>query len=480
MRSLLWVVGCGEALAAHASEPFFTHQGRLTDGLGQPVDGARDLQVGLYDAATGGADCWVQDFDDVDVEQGYFGLHIAGLDATGRALDAVATGCRWLATSTVGGPEIGARQRMPDYYFGDVEVPLASDTVAGLVEAATPAQVAAGTDVGETGARLFVPPSLLPQVPVGASMPTFSTLDGTPRAVGLLGGSTALSFAWASGGVHTTASGSNQFLGFSSATTTRPGHQLLNYASQGNGATYTAPAGANRYLLVYIANQNGSQTGHNVTGVSFGGVAMTNLASLGTTGIVGGVDSGGFYLYGMPLGTSATTTSGAITATFNAAGAATIQAHTFGNIDQTTPVAHAFASGHGATTNPSTSVGGLFHGTELEAYGTYDGQNKEGFGDTVGGLQHASVTAPGRTIRVYKNSTSNWSGYLVMVALRPAASATSAPVQMSGTVPGFTGLTPGAVYYLSSTVGGGISTTPVGAPIGVAVSATELFLLPRS
>jgi len=39
--------------------------------------------------------------------------------------------------------------------------PVASETVAGMVEQATPAQVAAGTDVGETGAPLFVVPSLV-------------------------------------------------------------------------------------------------------------------------------------------------------------------------------------------------------------------------------------------------------------------------------------------------------------------------------
>jgi len=43
--------------------------------------------------------------------------------------------------------------------------PIASETVAGIVEQATPAQVAAKTDVGETGAPLFVVPSLIPDPP---------------------------------------------------------------------------------------------------------------------------------------------------------------------------------------------------------------------------------------------------------------------------------------------------------------------------
>jgi len=50
--------------------------------------------------------------------------------------------------------------------------PVASETVAGMVEQATPAQVAAGTDTGETGAPLFVVPSLIPAIPglIGAKI----------------------------------------------------------------------------------------------------------------------------------------------------------------------------------------------------------------------------------------------------------------------------------------------------------------------
>lgn len=51
----------------------------------------------------------------------------------------------------------------------------ASETVRGLVEEATSAEVAARTDVGATGAKLFVPPSKLPS---GADVQTF-TANGT-------------------------------------------------------------------------------------------------------------------------------------------------------------------------------------------------------------------------------------------------------------------------------------------------------------
>jgi hypothetical protein len=65
--------------------------------------------------------------------------------------------------------------------------PIASETTAGIVEQATPAQVAAGTDTGETGAPLFVVPSLIPE-------PTLNTLfgDGSDGDVTISSGTTTL------------------------------------------------------------------------------------------------------------------------------------------------------------------------------------------------------------------------------------------------------------------------------------------------
>jgi len=109
----------------------------------------------------------------------------------------------------------------------------------------------------------------------------------------------------------------------------------------------------------------------------------------------------------------------------------------------------------------------------------YAGQNTQGFVDTMGGLQHARITAPGRMIRAYKSSPNNWSGYVAMVALRPSTSSTSAAVTMSGTAGRFADLTPDALYYLSDTVGGAISPIRSGPPVAIAVSDTEVVILPR-
>jgi hypothetical protein len=54
-----------------------------------------------------------------------------------------------------------ATQKAVKAYVDGVGVANATTTVRGLVEESTDAQVVAGTDTGETGARLFVPPSKL-------------------------------------------------------------------------------------------------------------------------------------------------------------------------------------------------------------------------------------------------------------------------------------------------------------------------------
>lgn len=63
--------------------------------------------------------------------------------------------------------------------------PDASETAKGLVEEATQAQTIAGTDTGETGARLFVPPSKLPAVirNVDSSLIAGATINGATLPV---------------------------------------------------------------------------------------------------------------------------------------------------------------------------------------------------------------------------------------------------------------------------------------------------------
>lgn len=71
---------------------------------------------------------------------------------------------------------------------------------------------------------------------------------------------------------------------------------------------------------------------------------------------------------------------------------------------------------------------------------------------------------------------------VVGFAVAAAAAAASVEVQTDGIVSGFSGLTAGAVQYLSSTVAGGIVATPPGAgnsvvKVGIAKSATAVQVL---
>jgi hypothetical protein len=74
-------------------------------------------------------------------------------------------------------------------------------------------------------------------------------------------------------------------------------------------------------------------------------------------------------------------------------------------------------------------------------------------------------------------------GYVIDSATSPAA--VSVYTDRGAIIPGYTGLTPGAQYFLSGTVPGGITVTPVTASgqalqkIGIALSATELEFSPE-
>lgn len=68
---------------------------------------------------------------------------------------------------------------MSNSAFSQSQTPNASETVNGSVEEATQAQADAGIDTGETGARLFVPPSkILAMIPEGVDTQVF-TANGT-------------------------------------------------------------------------------------------------------------------------------------------------------------------------------------------------------------------------------------------------------------------------------------------------------------
>ena len=102
--ALLIALHC--ATAAHAQTTAFTYQGRLTDG-GNPANGPYDLQLVLFDAATGGAQVGATlTRDDVPVANGLFTVSLDFGTAFAGAK-------RWLELRVRPGSSTGAYTNTP-------------------------------------------------------------------------------------------------------------------------------------------------------------------------------------------------------------------------------------------------------------------------------------------------------------------------------------------------------------------------------
>lgn len=105
------------------------------------------------------------EFDPSTIADAEITIVLRGLKFTGdRVTEEADNKFDWTAGDTY--VDLGTDTPQLIQYFQDyidalaiAGAPLASTTVSGLVEEATQAQVNAGTDTGETGAQLFVPPS---------------------------------------------------------------------------------------------------------------------------------------------------------------------------------------------------------------------------------------------------------------------------------------------------------------------------------
>ena len=88
---------------------------------------------------------------------------------------------------------------------------------------------------------------------------------------------------------------------------------------------------------------------------------------------------------------------------------------------------------------------------------------------------------PGTAGRVYKMDgdvlVKSTQAFFVGFVTTGVSAAANVAVQISGVVSGFSGLTTGAVYYASSTVGAITATKPVHpVPLGMAISATQILI----
>lgn len=101
------------AAAALAANPTLTHQGRLLDSVGAPVDGTHTVRVELFPSESGGTSLHQEDFA-VDISNGFYSV-VLGRNPANLLTTADLTGPVWLEVS-VDSPftPLGPRQALTD------------------------------------------------------------------------------------------------------------------------------------------------------------------------------------------------------------------------------------------------------------------------------------------------------------------------------------------------------------------------------
>jgi hypothetical protein len=128
------------AMEAQAAPVTLTHQGRLLDAFGAPISGSANLEVILYDAATGGNTLHTGTFTNVPLEDGHYAVVLGASgnlqSSTFESLTQV-----W-AEIRVGGTPVGGRQLVR-------HTPIAATAaVASAVPAGAGAACGAGQGAG--------------------------------------------------------------------------------------------------------------------------------------------------------------------------------------------------------------------------------------------------------------------------------------------------------------------------------------------
>jgi hypothetical protein len=78
MRPYLLILASLLATPAIAAPLQLSHQGRLLDATGRPIDGPHNLSVTLYDAPTSGNVLWTDTMTAVDFAMGYYAIDVGG------------------------------------------------------------------------------------------------------------------------------------------------------------------------------------------------------------------------------------------------------------------------------------------------------------------------------------------------------------------------------------------------------------------
>jgi hypothetical protein len=211
------------------------------------------------------------------------------------------------------------------------------------------------------------------------------------------------------------------------------------------------------------------------TSMSWGAITFTKIAESS-----GGVSKSSIWI--AAFGNSGTNQTNTLTLVGAGGTASEVDVHNYSNVNQATPTSGGIAS---IATSSTSAISAAMTSTNAfnKIVASSYGQN-----GTI------TITNTGATIRVNDNSrktadfdaagdatisaTSQFSTDITMMGLilNSSNSPQSANIVYSGILNGFTGLTPGAKYYLQASTGV-IGTTNTGVLVGVAYSATRLLIL---
>ncbi len=172
MRTLALALAAGVlSSAAFAAPPTLSHQGRIFDALGAPVDGPETLNFAIYNTPSGGSPMWSESIS-LTLDNGYFATVLG--EANPLTASVFATDERYLEIGVQGNPAIPTR--LP---LSSVPWALVSDTatnVDGGVVDATEIRINGSTVIDGSG-TVSVSWNDLTDVPAGFA-------DGSDDGVG--------------------------------------------------------------------------------------------------------------------------------------------------------------------------------------------------------------------------------------------------------------------------------------------------------
>lgn len=304
---------------------------------------------------------------------------------------------------------------------------------------------------------------------------TYETIDGatTPKPVVVL----------PDGTVATSDANNNDFddfFGFvTEAITATPG-AFLN-KTNGAGATtfsHTVNAGTDRYVVVAWTGAENGTTPTVPTGVTWDGNAMTEIISIAGT-------NSAVSFWGYPAGSNGSSDTGDVVITGASAGEiARTYALNYEYIDQSTPVADTYStdvlSASGTSGEQHTDTNGIAVIGVASRVSTADGDGIDRYNGTAGTLADYigdELSYKGEEGIAWTTTGGPSQTSIASFALNNSVTV-DCRVKFGGIIGGFSGLTPGSIYYVQNTRGT-IGTSPgsTSIQVGRAISATQILIM---